>query len=175
VQLTLLSADAGVMTPETALSRVNYDTMLLTFKTNTMGPILVCQHFSRLLSAAQKHGASLEAPAVIANMSARVGSISDNELGGWYSYRCFRQAVMRYGNLHFKIGVSVVDVVGLTGCMDHGEPTYRCPACAEPMRRILCLISCAAACRSCEACIMHHHHLWILTKRCLWISCMIVL
>jgi NAD(P)-dependent dehydrogenase (short-subunit alcohol dehydrogenase family) len=76
------------MTPETSLSRVTYDTMLLSFKTNTMGPILVCQQFSHLLSAAQKHGASSEAPAVIANMSARVGSISDNELGGWYSYRC---------------------------------------------------------------------------------------
>ena len=28
-----------------------------------------------------------ERPAVIANLSARVGSISDNSLGGWYSYR----------------------------------------------------------------------------------------
>ena len=33
-------------------------------------------------------GAFRDRPAVIANLSARVGSISDNELGGWYSYRC---------------------------------------------------------------------------------------
>ena len=32
-------------------------------------------------------GAFRDRPAVIANLSARVGSISDNELGGWYSYR----------------------------------------------------------------------------------------
>lgn len=31
---------------------------------------------------------SSERPAVVANLSARVGSISDNQLGGWYSYRC---------------------------------------------------------------------------------------
>jgi len=32
--------------------------------------------------------AGSERPAVVASLSARVGSISDNELGGWYSYRC---------------------------------------------------------------------------------------
>ena len=32
-------------------------------------------------------------PAVIANLSARVGSISDNSLGGWYSYRYILQAI----------------------------------------------------------------------------------
>ncbi len=32
-------------------------------------------------------------PAVIANMSARVGSISDNSLGGWYSYRASKTAL----------------------------------------------------------------------------------
>jgi hypothetical protein len=51
----------------------------------------VCAHhqeFAPLLSkAASASGASKERPAVVANLSARVGSISDNSLGGWYSYR----------------------------------------------------------------------------------------
>ena len=34
-----------------------------------------------------------EKPSVIANMSARVGSITDNRLGGWYSYRASKTAL----------------------------------------------------------------------------------
>lgn len=34
-----------------------------------------------------------ERPAVVANLSARVGSIGDNRLGGWYSYRASKAAV----------------------------------------------------------------------------------
>jgi len=76
------------MAPETSISRVTYDNMLLSFQTNAIGPTLVCQQFAPLLAAAQKaSGADDARPAVIANMSARVGSITDNHLGGWYSYR----------------------------------------------------------------------------------------
>ena len=38
-------------------------------------------------------GVCRERPAVIANLSARVGSIGDNQLGGWYSYRASKAAV----------------------------------------------------------------------------------
>ena len=38
-----------------------------------------------------------ERPAVVANLSARVGSISDNQLGGWYSYRCRSHAAHMCG------------------------------------------------------------------------------
>ena len=34
-----------------------------------------------------------ERPAVVANMSARVGSLADNRLGGWYSYRASKTAL----------------------------------------------------------------------------------
>jgi NAD(P)-dependent dehydrogenase (short-subunit alcohol dehydrogenase family) len=76
--------------PETALSRVAPDNMLLSFVTNAMGPALVVQQFAPLLEAArsQPGGGDPLRPAVIANISARVGSIGDNSLGGWYSYRC---------------------------------------------------------------------------------------
>ena len=78
------------MAPETALSRIEPDNILLSFQTNAIGPTLVAQHFLPLLQAARERpgGGDPERPAVVANMSARVGSIGDNGLGGWYSYRC---------------------------------------------------------------------------------------
>ena len=68
----------GKMSPETSISRISADNMLLSFQTNAIGPMLVCQSFLPLLAAAkQESGASDERPAVIANMSARVGSIGE--------------------------------------------------------------------------------------------------
>lgn len=76
------------MSPETALSRITAENINTSFQTNAIGPILVCQAFEGLLAAAaDKGGATEDAPAVVANMSARVASITDNEIGGWYSYR----------------------------------------------------------------------------------------
>lgn len=49
-----------------------------------MGPVLVAKHFSPLMITNRKEG---RVPSVLAALSARVGSISDNELGGWLSYR----------------------------------------------------------------------------------------
>jgi NAD(P)-dependent dehydrogenase (short-subunit alcohol dehydrogenase family) len=67
--------------------------MLLSFRVNALGPTLVAQALLPLLQAARRHGSSsAERPAVIAQMSARVGSIGDNRLGGWYSYRTRRVA-----------------------------------------------------------------------------------
>ncbi|BDA48718.1 probable c-factor [Coccomyxa sp. Obi] len=87
------------MSPETALSRVNAFNLLQNFQINALGPVLVSKEFAPLLSkATEATGASkqvpqpLERPAVIANLSARVGSIGDNSLGGWYSYRASKSA-----------------------------------------------------------------------------------
>eukprot|EP00877_Chromochloris_zofingiensis_P010569 jgi/Chrzof1/5766/Cz16g15030.t1 len=61
------------LSPETALARVTYDNLLLSFQTNAMGPILVCKALAPLLAAADKQGnATNDHPAVIANMSAKV-------------------------------------------------------------------------------------------------------
>ena len=76
------------MTPETALARVTQDNLTLCMLTNAVGPALVIKHLTPLLTAAKDAADSDGTPAVVANMSARVGSISDNGLGGWYSYRC---------------------------------------------------------------------------------------
>ena len=75
----------GGMMPEKGLSALDADAMLESFKVNTIGPALVLKHFLPLLS---KRGRS-----VVAILSARVGSIGDNRLGGWYSYRASKAAV----------------------------------------------------------------------------------
>ncbi|KAK4634533.1 hypothetical protein CLAFUW4_00729 [Fulvia fulva] len=86
----------GLLFPEKAPHQINYDDALLTFRTNALGPLLLMKHLSPFLPRKSTMvGSSTGLPdhAVWANMSARVGSISDNRLGGWYSYRASKSAV----------------------------------------------------------------------------------
>lgn len=55
------------------------------FATNSIGPALVAKHFIPLLARNKRNA--------FAAISARVGSISDNRLGGWYSYRASKAAL----------------------------------------------------------------------------------
>jgi NAD(P)-dependent dehydrogenase (short-subunit alcohol dehydrogenase family) len=90
----------GILYPEKSPAQINADDALLTFRTNTLGPMLMLKHFSPFLP---KKKASLDTDshemrglppmATTAVMSARVGSISDNRLGGWYSYRASKAGV----------------------------------------------------------------------------------
>eukprot|EP00188_Purpureofilum_apyrenoidigerum_P001371 Plantae.Rhodophyta-Purpureofilum_apyrenoidigerum.ctg17443.p1 GENE.Plantae.Rhodophyta-Purpureofilum_apyrenoidigerum.ctg17443~~Plantae.Rhodophyta-Purpureofilum_apyrenoidigerum.ctg17443.p1 ORF type:complete len:318 (-),score=53.78 Plantae.Rhodophyta-Purpureofilum_apyrenoidigerum.ctg17443:97-1050(-) len=75
--------------PEKSLSQLDPEWMLENFKINTVGPALVIKHFSPLMITLRKEGRVFS---VIATLSARVGSISDNNLGGWYSYRISKAA-----------------------------------------------------------------------------------
>ncbi|KAL8692164.1 MAG: hypothetical protein Q9218_002760 [Villophora microphyllina] len=87
--------------PEKSPNQINYGSILQTFKVNTLGPLLLIKHFSPFLPRKNTNLASfsplnskvLPPQAVMAIMSARVGSISDNALGGWYSYRASKAAV----------------------------------------------------------------------------------
>eukprot|EP00208_Stichococcus_sp_RCC1054_P001456 CAMPEP_0206141840 /NCGR_PEP_ID=MMETSP1473-20131121/14362_1 /ASSEMBLY_ACC=CAM_ASM_001109 /TAXON_ID=1461547 /ORGANISM="Stichococcus sp, Strain RCC1054" /LENGTH=297 /DNA_ID=CAMNT_0053536565 /DNA_START=261 /DNA_END=1154 /DNA_ORIENTATION=+ len=84
----------GEFSPETALARLELNNLEKVFAVNTFGPILVSKAFAPLLiNAAKVSAATDDRPAVIANLSARVGSISDNALGGWYSYRASKTAL----------------------------------------------------------------------------------
>ena len=88
-----------MLSPEKSPSQVDYATALKTFKINTLGPLLLMKHFSPFLPRRATNLASpndlgtLPAAAVFAMMSARVGSITDNSAGGWYSYRSSKAAV----------------------------------------------------------------------------------
>lgn len=74
--------DAG---PEKRLESLSLESLQAVFVVNALGPMLVTKHFRPLL----KH----DRRAVLANVSARVGSIGDNRLGGWYAYRSSKAAL----------------------------------------------------------------------------------
>jgi len=75
---TGLLHDENIM-PEKSIRDLNADNMRKLLDVNTIGPALVAKHFIPLLPREEK--------SVFAALSARVGSISDNRLGGWHSYR----------------------------------------------------------------------------------------
>ncbi len=77
--------EIGPNLPEKALRAVTPDGLLAQFQTNAMGPILVLKHLLPHLAK--------DAPARIGILSARVGSIGDNGMGGWYSYRTAKAAL----------------------------------------------------------------------------------
>ncbi len=78
----LLHADG--VAPERRLADVKPDSVLRSYAVNALGPLLIAKHFSPLLAHGER--------AVLANLSARVGSIGDNRLGGWYAYRAAKAA-----------------------------------------------------------------------------------
>ncbi|XKH60276.1 SDR family NAD(P)-dependent oxidoreductase [Halomonas sediminis] len=79
-----LHDEARGIQPEKQLGQLNEEALSSLFHTNAITPAL-------LLSALQD---SLKGshPAIFASLSARVGSISDNRLGGWYAYRASKAA-----------------------------------------------------------------------------------
>ena len=71
--------------PEKALKHLSAEGMAAQFALNTIGPALVMKHAVALLPK--------EEAAVMAALSARVGSIGDNRAGGWHSYRASKAAL----------------------------------------------------------------------------------
>ncbi|KQM85954.1 hypothetical protein ASE67_08700 [Sphingomonas sp. Leaf23] len=71
--------------PERRLADLDAERLAHLFAINTIGPALALKHFAPLLAK--------DAPSAIACVSARVGSISDNRLGGWYGYRASKAAL----------------------------------------------------------------------------------
>lgn len=70
--------------PEKKLADLNAEQLLGLLQTNTVGPALTLKSFAQLL---QPTGG------VFVTLSAKVGSIEDNRLGGWYSYRASKAAL----------------------------------------------------------------------------------
>ncbi|TKY72435.1 oxidoreductase protein [Spatholobus suberectus] len=97
-RLNLLINASGILSipevlhPETTLNKVEKSSLMLAYEVNTVGPILVIKHMWPLLKVGGGHGTGRSA-AVVASLSARVGSIGDNRLGGWHSYRSSKAAL----------------------------------------------------------------------------------
>ena len=71
--------------PEKSWRQIDPKHMAHAFAVNAIGPVLLMKHFLPLLPRSGK--------SVFATLSARVGSIGDNRLGGWYSYRASKSAL----------------------------------------------------------------------------------
>ncbi len=75
----------GERPPEKSWRDLDPQALAASYAINTIGPALLMKHFLPLLP---KEGKS-----VFATLSARVGSIGDNGLGGWYGYRASKAAL----------------------------------------------------------------------------------
>ena len=71
--------------PEKTIRVLDPQAMAKQFAVNAIGPALIFKHFLPLLRRDRR--------AVFATLSARVGSIGDNRLGGWISYRASKAAL----------------------------------------------------------------------------------
>ena len=73
------------VTPEKSLRQIDSAALARLYRVNAIGPAVVMRHFLPLL-ARDRRG-------VVAALSARVGSIGDNRLGGWVGYRSSKTAL----------------------------------------------------------------------------------
>ena len=71
--------------PEKTLKNIEFEFTKQNFLINAIGPALLIKHFVPLLDKEEK--------SIFASLSAKVGSISDNGYGGWYSYRASKAAL----------------------------------------------------------------------------------
>ena len=94
--------------PEKSWQQLDPVQMAQAFAVNAIGPALLMKHFLPLLPR-QGH-------AVFVTLSAKVGSIGDNHLGGWYSYRASKAALNQL--VH-------------TAAIEHKTPTHK-PAALNP-------------------------------------------
>ena len=74
-----------IIKPEKSLRALSKPNMIKLFELNAAGPALLMKHFLPLFPRKER--------AIFATLSARVGSIEDNALGGWYSYRASKAAL----------------------------------------------------------------------------------
>lgn len=75
----------GDLQPEKSLRHLDRDRLLRYFEVNSVGPVLLAKHLFPFLSHSDRN--------VFATISAKVGSIGDNQLGGWYGYRASKAAL----------------------------------------------------------------------------------
>jgi NAD(P)-dependent dehydrogenase (short-subunit alcohol dehydrogenase family) len=71
--------------PEKSIKDIKIENFVKIFSVNTFGPALIGKHFLPLMTKDKK--------SIVAFLSARVGSISDNKLGGWHAYRASKSAL----------------------------------------------------------------------------------
>jgi NAD(P)-dependent dehydrogenase (short-subunit alcohol dehydrogenase family) len=95
---TGLLQDGAALRPEKSWRAQTPEAYARAFAINAIGPAIIGKHFLGLLRRDRK--------AVFAALSAKVGSISDNRLGGWHAYRASKAALnMIVRNFALEIGI----------------------------------------------------------------------
>jgi len=109
--------------PEKSIRQLDGDSFQQLMTINSLGPMLVAQHFLPLMPRKKR--------SAFAAISARVGSIGDNRLGGWYSYRASKAALnmmLRCLSIETRIRYPQLIIAGLhPGTVETGL--------SEPFRR----------------------------------------
>lgn len=75
----------GQLQPEKSLRHIQADQLMEYFQVNSIGAVLLAKHVLPLLRHSDR--------SIFASISAKVGSIGDNHLGGWYGYRASKAAL----------------------------------------------------------------------------------
>lgn len=75
----------GVLQPEKSLRQINAEQLSRYFQVNSIGAVLLAKHLLPLLRHDDR--------SMYASISARLGSIGENQLGGWYGYRASKAAL----------------------------------------------------------------------------------
>jgi NAD(P)-dependent dehydrogenase (short-subunit alcohol dehydrogenase family) len=105
-----------MLQPEKSLRNLSAQNFEQVFQVNTIGPALIAKHFLPKLNRKKR--------AVFAALSARVGSIEDNRLGGWYAYRASKAAlnmILKNASIEVARRSKEAIVVGLhPGTVDSG-------------------------------------------------------
>ncbi len=92
-KLSLVMNVAGILHdqglgPEKRIEDLDWHALQRVFAVNALGPAMMLRHFLPLMRGQDR--------AVFAAVSARVGSIEDNRLGGWYAYRASKAALNQF-------------------------------------------------------------------------------
>lgn len=89
--------DGTELQPEKSMRQINALQLQAVMNANMIGPSLVMKHFLPMVPK--------DEPSICASFSARVGSISDNHIGGWYAYRASKAALnMMIKNYAIEMG-----------------------------------------------------------------------
>ena len=75
----------GNLSPEKSLRQIKPENLIYSFQVNSIGAVLLAKHLMPLFKKSDR--------SIFASISAKVGSIGDNRLGGWYGYRASKAAL----------------------------------------------------------------------------------
>lgn len=133
--------EIGAFKPEKSLRALDPAALAAQFALNSIGPALVLKHALRLLPK--------DRPARFAALSARVASIGDNRLGGWYSYRAskaalnqlMRSAAVEVARSHPQAVIALLHpgtvATGFGAAYIGAHPTVTPPVAADNVLRVL--------------------------------------